>query len=187
MSKVHDDIGPRLAEWIRAQPMFFVGTAPLSGDGLINLSPKGLDGTLAVLGPRRVAYLEFTGSGVETIAHLRENGRIVVMLCAFEGPPQIVRLHGHGRVHPPDSSEFATLRPEFRNPRTAGVRSIIEVEVDRVSDSCGFAVPRMTFGGQRDLLDQWSERKSTDEIADYQATRNAASIDGLPGLPSSSR
>lgn len=182
MGKVHDEIGPRLADWIRAQPMFFVGTAPLSADGHVNVSPKGLDGTLAVLGPRRVAYLEYTGSGVETVAHLRENSRIVLMLCAFTGPPQVVRLHGRGQVHLPGSPPFAELRPAFANPREDGVRSIVEIDVERISDSCGFAVPLMDYTGQRDLLDQWAERRSAEEIAAYQATRNAVSIDGLPGL-----
>jgi hypothetical protein len=186
VSKVHDEIGPRLADWIRAQPMFFVGTAPLSADGHVNISPKGLDGTLAVLGPHRVAYLEFTGSGVETIAHLRENSRIVLMLCAFTGPPQVVRLHGRGRVHLPGSATFAELRPAFGNPRENNVRSIIDIDVERISDSCGFAVPLMSCTGQRDLLDRWAERKSPEEIAAYKATHNPSSIDGLPGLPTPS-
>ena len=182
MSKVHAEIEPRLAEWILAQRMFFVATAPLDAAGHVNISPKGLDGTLAVLGPHRVAYLDFTGSGAETIAHLRENGRIVVMLCAYDGPPQIVRLHGRGVVHLPASARFEALRPGFANPRQAGVRSIIEIEVDRVSDSCGFAVPLMSHQGQRDLLDQWSDRKTPAELDEYRAARNSESIDGLPTL-----
>lgn len=182
MSKVHDGIDERLADWIRAQPMYFVGTAPLAGDGHVNLSPKGLDGTFAVLGPRRVAYLDFTGSGAETIAHLQENGRIVIMLCAFSGPPQIVRLHGRGTVHVADDLRFAQLRGHFTNPRTQGERSIIEVDVERVSDSCGFAVPLMTVDGQRDLLDQWADRKTPEQLDEYRATRNATSIDGLTAL-----
>lgn len=179
MSKVHDGIDDRLADWIRAQPMYFVATAPLAGDGHVNISPKGVDGTFAVLEAHRVAYLDFTGSGAETIAHVRENGRIVLMMCAFSGPPQIVRLHGRGTVHVPGDARFAELRPHFPNPRTHGQRSIIEVEVDRVSDSCGFAVPLMQVEGQRDLLTQWADRKTPDELDAYHATRNALSIDGL--------
>lgn len=182
MSKIREGIDEKLADWIRAQPMYFVGTAPLAADGHLNVSPKGLAGTFAVLGPDRVAYLDFTGSGVETIAHLRENARIVIMFCAFAGPPQIVRLHGRGIVHLNGAQRFSELRENFSPVSTAGERSIVEVVVDRISDSCGFAVPLMTLNGHRDLLDQWAERKSAQELTDYQATRNAASIDGLPGL-----
>src|SRR4051795_10125388 len=140
MAAVLDEISPDLAEWIRAQPMFFVATAPSGAGGHVNLSPKGLAG-LAVLGPLRCAYLDLTGSGVETIAHVRENGRITIMFCAFEGPPRIVRLHGRGIVHPLGSAGFDALAPEF--PELPGRRAIIEIEVTRISTSCGFGVPRM--------------------------------------------
>lgn len=182
MSKVREQIDDRLADWIRAQPMYFVGTAPLAADGHVNISPKGLAGTFAVLGPHRVAYLDRIGSGVETIAHLRENGRIVIMFCAFDGPPQIVRLHGRGTIHLPGEAGFEQLRDHFDAPQSAGERSIIDVAVERVSDSCGFAVPLMSLDGHRDLLDQWVDRKTPEQITDYKATRNAASIDGLSGL-----
>jgi hypothetical protein len=182
MGKVHDEIGPRLQAWILDQPMFFVATAPLDADGHVNLSPKGLAGSFAVLDPHRCAYLDFTGSGAETIAHLHENGRIVVMLCAFAGPPQIVRLHGRGMVHLPGTPRFEELRGRFDNAREHGLRSIVEIDVERISDSCGYAVPLMSYQGQRELLEQWTDRKSVDDIADYQATRNATSIDGLPAL-----
>lgn len=180
MSKVHPEIGARLSAFIEAQPVFFVGTAPLASDGHVNVSPKGGAGTLVVLDPHPVAYLDVTGSGSETVAHLRENGRIVIMLCAFTGPANIVRLHGVGRVVLPGDVEFAALTARF--PADRGARAVIVVEVDRVSDSCGFQVPLLEHVGDRDLLTQWSGRKTDEELAAYRATRNAASIDGLPAL-----
>src|SRR2546423_4620493 len=128
-------IGSDLARWISEQPMFFVATAPRGPDGHVNLSPKGL-AALAVLGPRRVAYLDLTGSGIETIAHLRENGRITIMCCAFTGPPRIVRLYGRGTVHTVGSDAFATLVSQF--PALPGARAVIDVDVTRISTSCGF-------------------------------------------------
>src|SRR5947199_4995199 len=130
MGKVLDEIGPDLAEWIAEQPMFFVATAPTGAGGHVNVSPKGLNG-LAILGPRRIAYLDLTGSGVETIAHLREHGRITIMLCAFDGPPRICRLHGRGTVHPLGSAGFDSLVSRF--PDLPGARAIVEVEVTRLS------------------------------------------------------
>jgi Pyridoxamine 5'-phosphate oxidase len=183
MSKVHDAIDARLAEFLTAQPVFFVGTAPLSGHGRVNVSPKGLTGTFAVLGPLRVAYLDYTGSGAETIAHLRENGRIVLMFCAFEGAPNIVRLHGRGRVVLPGDDEFATLRNHFDKQRVRGQRSIVVVDVERVADSCGWAVPRMDLRADRDLLDQHAARKDDEYFETYWRTRNATSIDGLAAWP----
>jgi len=178
MAAVLEEIGPDLASWIRAQPVFFVATAPSGSDGHVNLSPKGLAG-LAVLGPRRCAYLDLTGSGVETIAHVRENGRITIMLCAFEGPPRIVRLHGAGTVHPVGSAGFDALASEF--PEVPGRRAVIEIEVTRVSTSCGFGVPRMDVVGGRDNLLKWATNKGDDGVGDYHRTKNATSIDGLPG------
>jgi hypothetical protein len=180
MGKVLDEIGPDLAEWIAEQPMFFVATAPSGASGHVNVSPKGLNG-LAILGPRRIAYLDLTGSGVETIAHLRENGRITIMLCAFDGPPRICRLHGHGTVHPLGSAGFDSLASGF--PDLPGARAIVEVEVTRVSSSCGFGVPLMEVVGARDDLVKWAGRKGDDGLDDYRATRNARSIDGLAGFP----
>jgi hypothetical protein len=183
MGAVLEEITPDLVEWIRAQPMFFVATAPSGSDGHVNVSPKGLAG-LAILGPHRCAYLDLTGSGVETIAHVRDNGRITIMLNAFEGPPRIVRLHGRGIVHPLGSPGFAALAPEF--PDLPGRRSIIEIEVTRVSTSCGFGVPRMEVVGERDNLLKWSAHKGDDGIAEYHRTRNPTSIDGLPGYDTES-
>ena len=179
MGKVYDGIDDKLSAWIAKQPMFFVGTAPLSGDGHVNISPKGMAGTFAVLGPLRVAYLDYFGSGAETVAHLRENGRIVVMFCAFDGPPKIVRLHGRGRVVVPDDAEFAALRSEFPKERTHAQRAIIVVELDRVADSCGYSVPRLDFVADRDILDLHQLKKPASYYDEYWDVRNAASIDGL--------
>ena len=183
MSKVHEAIDDRMADFLAAQPVFFVATAPLSANGHVNVSPKGMTGTFAVLGPLQVAYLDYTGSGAETIAHLRENGRIVLMFCAFDGPPNIVRLHGRGRVVLAGQPEFTTLRHHFPKERELGQRSIVVVDVDRVSDSCGFAVPAMTLQADRDLLDQHAERRDADYFDTYWRTRNASSIDGLDAVP----
>jgi hypothetical protein len=179
--KVHDRIDGRLREFIASQPMFFVATAPSGDQGHINVSPKGMVGTFAVLGEHRVAYLDFHGSGAETIAHLRENGRITLMFCAFQGPPNIVRLHGTGRAIPITDPGYAEMLPLFAAPPdTHGARSIIDVEVHRVSDSCGYAVPLMTYEGDRDLLLRWSERKDEEALAEYRRVKNAGSVDGLP-------
>jgi len=180
MGKVHEQIDERLASWLTAQPVFVVATAPLAADGLINTSPKGGSGTFAVLGPTRVAYLDLTGSGVETIAHLRENGRIVVMFMAFEGRPQIVRLHGRGHAVRPEDPEFTELVGHF--PPRPGTRAVIVVDVDRIADSCGYAVPRMDYVSDRDVLDLWSEKKGPDGISEYWVKHNTSSLDGLPGL-----
>jgi Pyridoxamine 5'-phosphate oxidase len=183
MAKVYEGIDDRLREFILAQPVFFVATAPSGPGGHVNVSPKGGSGCFAVLDERRVAYLDFTGSGAETIAHLRDNGRIVVMFCAFAGPPKIARLHGRGRCVTPDDPRFVELVQAFPGTHGPGLRSIIEIEVARVSDSCGFQVPLMTYTGDRSMLADWAERKGPDGMAEYRATRNATSIDGLPALP----
>lgn len=184
MGDLHDHISPKLADWLRRQRMFFVATAPLDATGLINCSPKGLD-CFRILGPRDVAYLDLTGSGVETIAHLRENGRIVFMFCAFEGPPQIVRLHGTGRVLEAGIAEYEELRGQFAE--YPGERAIIRASLTRISDSCGYAVPRYAFTGDRDTLPRWTEAKGPDGIAAYRQQKNARSVDGLPGLESTRR
>ena len=178
--KVHDGITERLRDFIVDQPMFFVATAPTDADGHVNVSPKGLTGTFRVLGEHRVAYLDFHGSGAETIAHLRENGRITLMFCAFQGPPNIVRLHGTGRAVPVTDPEFADLLPLFAAPDTHGARSIIDVDVHRVSDSCGYSVSLMTYVSDRDLLIRSHERRDDDDLAEYRRVKNGASIDGLP-------
>lgn len=180
MGKVYDGIDDKLRTWIAKQPVFFVGTAPLGADGNLNVSPKGMAGTFAVLDPRRVAYLDYFGSGVETVAHLRENGRIVIMFCAFDGPPKIVRLHGRGRVVLPTQPEFAELRSQFAKERTHAQRAVIVVDVHRVADSCGYSVPRMTFVEDRNILDLHQLKKPTAYYDEYWDVRNAASIDGLP-------
>jgi hypothetical protein len=182
MATVYAEIDGNLRTWLLAQPVFFVGSAPLSGEGHVNVSPKGMDGTFAVLGPHCVGYLDYYGSGAETIAHLRENGRIVIMCCAFAGPPKIVRLHGRGRVVQPGDPEYAAARRAFSKPRERGLRSIIVVEVDRISDSCGFSVPLMDYVADRDLLDRSQERRAPEYFDEYRSTRNAVSIDGLPAL-----
>jgi hypothetical protein len=174
-------LSDELAHWWRAQPMFFVATAPSGDGGHVNLSPKGYD-TLRVLGPNRVAYLDLTGSGVETIAHLRENGRITLMACAFNGNPRISRLHGRGTVYLTGTEGFDALAPQF--PELPGRRSIIDVAVERVSTSCGYAVPLMDLVGDRDRLIEWADKKGEQGIVDYWASKNATSLDGLPGLPS---
>ncbi len=183
MSKEHPEIGERLAAFMLAQPMFFVATAPAGGEGHVNVSPKGLGGCFAVIGPREVAYLDLTGSGAETIAHLRDDGRICLMFCAFEGPPNIVRLHGRGEVLLPDAHGFDALAARFADQ--PGRRAIIRVDVDRVSDSCGFGVPRMTMEGDREQLVKWARSKGDAGLEEYRRTRNARSIDGLPALEGS--
>jgi len=179
MGKVYQEITDKWQQWISKQQMFFVATAPLSEEGHINLSPKGID-TFRVLSPTTVAYLDLTGSGVETIAHLQENGRIVIMFCAFDGAPNIFRLYGKGLVFRKDSQEYTALIDHF--PVYPGIRSIIKVDVSRIADSCGFGVPLYEYQGQRDMLIQYNERKTEKEIEKYQREKNQESIDGLPGL-----
>jgi hypothetical protein len=169
MGKVHDRIDTKLAAWIGRQRLFFVGTAPADG-GHVNVSPKGPIESFRIVDEQTVEYDDHVGSGAETIAHLRENGRICVMLCAFEGPPRIVRLHGRGEVLPADDVGD-------------GVRGVIRVHVDRVSDSCGYGVPLMEFAGERTQRDKWLASKGADGVRAYVGEKNAASIDGLPAVP----
>ena len=181
MGKVYPEIDEHLRDWIARRPMFFVGTAPLAADGHVNVSPKGPIGTLRVLGPHRVAYLDIVGSGAETIAHLRDNGRIVVMLCSFDGPPRILRLHGRGAVLSAGAVDF----PDVEMP--AGTeRAVIRVEVERIADSCGYGVPVMRFEGHRPQYEAWagSKRRQGGEGAldAYKARYNERSIDGLPAV-----
>ena len=182
--KLHEAIDGRLRAFIEAQAMFFVATAPSGAEGHVNLSPKGMGGTFVVLGEHRVAYLDYHGSGAETIAHLKENGRITLMFCAFQGPPNIVRLHGHGRAVPITDPEHAGLAALFPDaPDRHGVRSVIDVDVHRVSDSCGYSVPLMAYEGDRDLLLRWNDRKTDADLAEYRRVKNSVSIDGLPAFP----
>lgn len=179
MGDVHPRIDDALRGFIEAQRIFFVATAPEHG-GHINVSPKGLD-TLRVLSPTNVAFLDYVGSGAETIAHLRDNGRIVLMLCAFEGPPKIVRLHGTGAVLEPQDAEYDRLRRAFP-AGDSSPRAIICVTVGRVSTSCGYGVPLFAFEKERSQLDDWADRKGTQGLVDYQVEKNRVSIDGLPAL-----
>ncbi len=179
MGKVFDAIDEKLAAWIAAQKLFFVATAPLAASGHVNVSPKGRD-SFAVLGPREVAYVDLTGSGIETVAHLRENGRIVVMFCAFEGPPRIVRLYGRGDVLEAGDAGFDEVVARF--PDYPGTRAVVRVALDRIADACGYAVPLFEFRGERTQLDDWAQHKGSEGLRAYRAEKNAKSIDGLPGL-----
>jgi len=186
MGKLYEVIDDSLRRFIAAQHVFFVATAPRGSGGHINCSPKGLD-TFRVLDPETVAYVDFVGSGVETISHLRQNGRIVFLFCAFDGPPKILRLHGQGEAIELGHPEFAALFAAFGRESTLGVRSIVRVKVARVADSCGYAVPLYRFEGERDQLGAWAERKGEDAIEAYKQEKNASSIDGLAGLTTPSR
>ncbi|MFE7227348.1 pyridoxamine 5'-phosphate oxidase family protein [Nocardioides sp. NPDC057577] len=179
MGKVHARVEGRLREFVDRQVVFFVATAPLSGEGHVNLSPRGIPGTFGMLDELTFAWLDGTGSGSETIAHLRENGRITVMFCAFDGAPNIVRFHGRGRVVTRYEEEYAELASRFTD--LPGARAVVVVDIERVSDSCGFAVPLMSYVGERELLGPYFERKGIDGSADYRRTKNLTSLDGLPG------
>lgn len=179
MADAKTAIDDKLADFINRQKMFFVATAPLAADGRVNLSPRGLD-SFRILSPGQVAWADFVGSGIETVAHLKENGRIVVMFCAFEGPPGIVRVHGSGRVIEAADDEFEEWVSHF--PQRDGVRAVIVVDCERVSRSCGFGVPLMTFEGEREELPNWCRKKGDDGLVDYQKRKNAVSLDGLPGI-----
>ena len=179
MGKVFEIIDDSLQQFISAQQMFFVATAPLSREGHVNLSPKGLE-SFCILDGRTVAYADFVGSGIETVAHIRENGRIVLMFCAFEGPPKILRLHGRGEVIEPAHAEFDSLAARF--PAHPGLRAIIRVHCTRISDSCGFGVPIYEYRGQRSQLVDWADRQGPERLIEYQRQKNSRSIDGLPGV-----
>ena len=188
MGRTYSEISEQHRAWIERQPVFFVGTAPSGDNGHINISPKGARESFAVLGPHTVAYLDMIGSGVETIAHLRDNGRIVLMFCAFEGPPKIIRLHGQGRVVLEQDPEFAELLHHFASGQDVRslARAVIVVDVTRMSDSCGYAVPLMDFVGERDQLFRWAETRDAKQgptwRAEYKREKNALSIDQLPGI-----
>ena len=179
MGKVFSEIDAPMQEWCAHQHIFFVATAPLSGDGHINCSPKDA-ASFRILDAMTVAYQDQTGSGVETIAHLRENGRIVIMFCSFEKVPRILRFYGKGEVILPENPEFTTLREHF--PQRSGTRAIIRIRLDRIADACGFGVPFYDYLGERDVLEKWATTKGTEGVAEYQASKNVVSIDGLSGL-----
>lgn len=179
MGKVRSTLDDAAVRFIAAQHIFFVASAPLDAGGHMNLSPKGLD-TFRILGPTTVAYLDFNGSGVETIAHLKENGRVVLMFCAFQGPPDIYRLYGRGRVVEAHEAEFAALAANFAVYEH--VRSIVVVEITRVQDSCGYGVPLFKYEGERTQLQAWAHKRGADSLKEYRAEKNRRSIDGLPGV-----
>jgi Pyridoxamine 5'-phosphate oxidase len=189
MAKVLHEIDEHLRDWIARQAMFFVATAPLDSDGHVNVSPKGPIGSLAVLGPHRVAYLDVHGSGAETVAHLRENGRICVMLCAFEGPPRIVRIHGTGEAVLKDDPRYPKLyaAARFADPSIPEARrSIVDIEVTRIADSCGYGVPLMSLDGHREHHALTASKRirtmGPGGYEEFQRERGARSLDGLPAL-----
>lgn len=179
MGKLFEEITPELQEWITQQHMFFVATAPDAEAGHINCSPKGMD-SFRILGPNRVGFLDLTGSGAETIAHIRDNGRITIMFCAFSGPPKILRLYGRGQFYTPDSAQWPNLESNF--PSYTAARSIITVDVSRIADSCGYGVPKFQFEESRETLVTWGQKKGVKGVHTYQQERNKQSIDGLPAL-----
>ena len=187
MGNIYETIDAELTAWIERQHMFFTATAP-GEDGHVNCSPKGLD-TFRILGPRQVAYLDLTGSGIETIAHLQDNGRIVLMFCAFQGPPKIVRLYGRGNAVPARHPGFQELVERFAplEPSVlAAARSVICVDVERIADSCGHGVPLMRYEGERSQIPAWADNRlrkhGPDALVQYQTEKNLVSIDDLPGL-----
>jgi len=179
MGKTYESIDEKLKQWLSAQKVFFVATAPLSREGHVNCSPK--DGeSFRILDERTVAYLDLTGSGVETIAHVKENERIVLMFCALTGAPKIVRLHGHGEIIEPKHPEFESIGAMF--PLTVGVRAFIKVHLTRISDSCGYGVPLYEFRGHRTQLEAWAKHKGEESLVEYQRKHNSRSIDRLEGV-----
>lgn len=192
MGKIYDGISKKLEAWISAQPLFFVATAPTGPDGHVNVSPKGDPCTFRVLDPHRVAYLDTIGSGAETIAHLRENGRVVIMFCAFSGPPRIVRLHAIGKVTQTGTRRFEELVAAFdadaieQGGLADSLRSVIEIDVSRVADSCGYGVPLMQFQGWRPQREAWANTRlrkyGPNALIDYTRELNVTSIDGLPAI-----
>ncbi len=177
MGKLYDSINDNIHTFIQAQHLFFVATAPLNTEGHVNMSPKGCD-SFRILSPNRVAYIDLTGSGNETSAHLLENGRITFMFIAFEGAPNIVRLYGQGRTILHDTPEWDELFPLF--PDLLGARQIITAEIHRVFTSCGYGVPFYDYKGERDTWERWAETKGQDGLIEYRKEKNSASIDGLP-------
>ena len=189
MGRELERITPELTEFLESQHLFFVATAPESTNHHVNVSPKGPIGSLRIVSPLQVAYLDIVGSGAETVAHLRENGRIVIMLCAFEGPPRIVRLHGRGSVVGASDPRFEALVDAggFAEPAVPEMRrSVVLVELERIADSCGYGVPLMTYKGQRPHSELWAEKKLRvgvpDALLEYQRAKNLVSIDGLPAV-----
>lgn len=179
MGKAYQEIDDRIRRWVERQKVFFVATAPQGDDGLINCSPKGMD-ALRIVDEHTLAYGDIGGSGIETVAHLKENGRIVIMLCAFDGPPKIFRFYGKGRVLQPDDEGFAALAEQFAHLPT--IRNLIVVDVELIRDSCGYGVPFYDYRGERESLTNWVHAKTEQELEEYRRAKNAQSLDGLPGL-----
>ena len=179
MGKEYQEIDERIQRWIEHQRLFFVSTAPLAGDGRVNCSPKGLD-SLRVLGPRQLVYADIGGSGIETVAHLKENGRIVIMMCAFDGPPKIFRFYGRGTSVEPQEARFEKLMAMF--PDAPAIRNFVVIDVECIRDSCGYGVPEYEFKRDRESLKNWCDSKTDDEMLEYRRENNAMSLDGLPGL-----
>ena len=175
MGKQYTQLTGHLTDFIARQKMFFVGTA--AADGRVNVSPKGMD-TLRVVSPNRVMWLNLTGSGNETAAHLREQPRITLMFCAFEGDPMILRLYGHAHALHPRDAEWATLLPLF--PNLNGSRQLIDVTIELVQTSCGMGVPFLDFKSERDQLVKWADKKGTQGIREYWEEKNQVSLDGKP-------
>ena len=184
MGKLYAELDRGLRAFFEAQHIFFVATAPLSAHGHVNVSPKGLD-TIRILGPKAGAYLDLVGSGVETLAHLRENGRITLPFCAFDGRPRILRLYGRGRTVEPRDAGWDRLVANF--PDYPGARSVVLVDVERIAKSCGYVVPLYRYAGDRAQLTAWADRKGAEKLERYKAEKNHQSVDGLPGLRSTDR
>jgi len=178
MAEVHREIDGSIETWIREQKMFFVATAPKSKDGLVNCSPKGLN-TLRVLGPMKMAYADLNGSGVETIAHVKQNARILIMMCALESHPKIFRFHGHARIVEPHTAEYVQLLHLF--PPSIGIPAIIVVDLKRIPASCGSGVPLFEYRRDRDALSRWLGKRGEEALLDHRLYSNHESIDGLPG------
>jgi hypothetical protein len=181
MGRIYDDISEPLQRFIAEQPMFFVATAPLSSEGRVNLSPKGMD-SLRVVDDHTVAYIDLIGSGAEAIAHLRENGRITIMWCSFGPTPRILRAYGTGVYIQPGQTGFGELASLF--PQYRAIRSVVRISVERMADSCGFGVPEMDLVRQRSRLIEWADNRSDEDLEEYKREMNALSIDGLPSLHS---
>jgi hypothetical protein len=179
MSTVYEKLDEKLTKFIKAQKVFFVATAPLTGEGNVNVSPKGYD-SLVILGEKTLAWIDLGGSGVETMAHVRENGRITLMWCAFEGKPNVLRIFGKAEAIQFDDPRFDALLPLF--PSYDRARSIVVVQIHRIADACGWGVPLMTFAGEREQLKRWVDHRPEDEWREHRYQKNAVSIDGLPGL-----
>ena len=177
MGKLHHSISPAHKEFIKKQHIFFVATAPLSAEGRINLSPKGLD-CFKVLGENKVAYMDLISSGNETSAHTLENGRITIMFTSFEGTPNILRLYGKGFTILPETSDWDLYAPNFKiYPST---RQIIVADIDLIQTSCGFGVPLYNYKGERDIHFDWANKKGSNGLQEYIKEKNLVSLDGLP-------